>query len=39
MKKPRRILAGLKTYDHAVEPAGLACCVGAPGAFLMSADN
>jgi chloride channel protein, CIC family len=34
MKKARRILVGLKTFDHAVELTNLACRVGAPGAML-----
>ncbi len=37
MRKPMRILVGLKTYDHAVELTDLACRVGAPNAFLMLA--
>ena len=37
MKKARRILVGLKTFDHAVELTNIACRVGAPGAFLMLA--
>jgi nucleotide-binding universal stress UspA family protein len=37
MKRAKRILVGLKTYDHAVELTDLACRVGAPGAFLMLA--
>lgn len=37
MKRAKRILVGLKTYDHAVELTNLACRVGAPGAFLLLA--
>jgi CIC family chloride channel protein len=37
MKKARRILIGLKTYDHAVELTDLACRVGTPKALLMLA--
>jgi CIC family chloride channel protein len=37
MKKARRILVGLKTFDHAVELTNIACRLGAPGAFLMLA--
>jgi nucleotide-binding universal stress UspA family protein len=34
MKKAKRILVGLKTFDHAIELTNLACRVGAPGASL-----
>jgi chloride channel protein, CIC family len=37
MKKAKRILVGLKTFDHAIELTNLACRVGAPGASLMLA--
>lgn len=37
MRKAKRILVGLKTYDHAVELTNLACRVGAPEATLMLA--
>ncbi len=37
MKRPKRILVGLKSYDHAVELTDLACRVAAPGAHLMLA--
>ncbi len=34
MKKPRRVLVGLKTAEQAVELADLACCAAARGAAL-----
>jgi nucleotide-binding universal stress UspA family protein len=37
MRKAKRILVGLKTFDHAVELTNLACRVGAPNALLMLA--
>lgn len=35
MKKPKRILVGLKTAEHAVELTDLACRTGARGAMLL----
>jgi chloride channel protein, CIC family len=37
MRKAKRILVGLKTFDHAVELTDLACRVGAANASLMLA--
>ncbi len=37
MRKAKRILVGLKTFDHVVELTDLACRVGAPNAVLMLA--
>jgi nucleotide-binding universal stress UspA family protein len=35
MKRPKRILIGLKTLDHACELTELACHLGAAGAYLL----
>ena len=37
MRKARRILVGLKTFDHAIELTNIACRLGAPNALLMLA--